>query len=159
MPSVVQPKNKKKPPAGRPPGRGARRSAPRPRPQPPTPAVRAAAAPTSWAELAGKAAPAEARRRERAAGFVEAVPTLRVAVLLALACAALTLYVGHLYASQALAEEVQELRREHHRLVLQQNRLRGEFDRMTAPGVILERAGALGLRPGGDYAATIVVTD
>jgi hypothetical protein len=90
---------------------------------------------------------------------VDAVPTLRFALLLALACAALTLYVGHLYASQSLVDEVQELRRENLRLVMQQNRLRGEFDRMTAPAVILQRADAIGLRASGEYAPVIIVAD
>lgn len=115
--------------------------------------------PTSWAELAGKAPAADARRKERAPGFVDAYSTLRFGLILALACAAVTLFVGHLYSSQALVQEVQELRRDQLRLALQHNRLRGEFDRMTAPAVILQRAEGLGLRTSGEYAPTIIVAD
>jgi hypothetical protein len=41
--------------------------------------------------------------------------------------------------------------------VLKRNRLSGEFDRMTSPAVILDRAADLGLEPGSDYAPTIVL--
>lgn len=154
MPTVVRPARRK----------GTEKAKSRPAPARRAPAKPKAAPasrgeqPTSWAELAGKAPPAQ-RRRERSPGLVDAVPTLRFATLLAIACAVLTLYVGHLYASQSLVDEVQELRKEKLRLSLQQNRLRGEFDRMTAPAVILHRAEALGLHASGDYAPTIIVAD
>jgi hypothetical protein len=163
MPTVVQPKRKK--PAARQTGKVQRRKAPAPRKaaaprkQPAKATPRVADSGTTWAELAGKAGPVEARKRERQSGFVDAVPTLRFAAILALLCAALTLYVGHLYSSQSLVEDVQELRKEQQRLALQQNRLRGEYDRLTAPAVILERAAALGLNNSGDYAATIILLD
>jgi hypothetical protein len=153
MPTVVRPTRRNGAAKARPaPAPKARRTQPKPAQR------RGPEQPASWAELAGKAPPAQ-RRRERAPGFVDAVPTLRFATLLAIACAVLTLYVGHLYASQSLVDEVQQLRQEKLRLTLQQNRLRGEFDRMTAPAVILHRAEAIGLRASGEYAPTIVVVD
>jgi hypothetical protein len=152
MPTVVKPTRRKKPqPAPPRPKRAAPRRAPATAPAPVV-----VEQPNTWSELAG--APG-GRKRERPPGMVDAVPTLRFALLLALACAALTLYVGHLYASQTLVDEVQELRRENLRLVMQQNRLRGEFDRMTAPSVILNRAEAIGLHGSGDYAPVIIITD
>ena len=113
-----------------------------------------------WSDLAAKQSGA-VRRTERAArpSLVDGVPTLRFAVLLVAACALFTLYVGHIYATQALAAEVQQLQKENGRLVLKRNRLSGEFDRMTSPAVILDRAADLGLEPSSDYAPTIVLTD
>lgn len=110
-----------------------------------------------WAALAGKPTHGSARKRPARSSVVDAIPTLRFAVLVLIACGALVMYVGHLYASQALVEEVQALQREQSRLVLQQNRLRGEFDRATEPTIILDRAAALGLRPANGYAPTLIM--
>jgi hypothetical protein len=122
----------------------------RPAPPPDHPLV-------GWAALAGKPTHGSARKRPARASVVDAIPTLRFAVLVLIACGALVMYVGHLYASQALVEEVQAMQREQSRLVLQQNRLRGEFDRATEPTVILDRAAALGLRPANGYAPTLIM--
>lgn len=122
------------------------------------------AAPTAalpgWSDLAAKQS-GVVRRTERAArpSLVDGVPTLRFAVLLVAACALFTLYIGHIYATQALAAEVQQLRKENGRLVLKRNRLSGEFDRMTSPAVILDRAAELGLEPGSDYGPTILLSE
>ncbi len=113
----------------------------------------------SWSDLASKKGAAARRAKAPKRGLVEGVPTLRFALYVVLACALLTLYVGHVYATQALAAEVQQLERENHRLVLKHNRLRGEFDRMTSPSVILNRAEALGLDTGSAYGPTISLTE
>ncbi|MDX1531993.1 MAG: hypothetical protein R3362_10755, partial [Rhodothermales bacterium] len=112
----------------------------------------------AWSDLSGKgsAAPKAKKQAERP-GLVDAVPTGRFAALLVIGCALFTLYVGHVYATQQLASEVQHLQRENLRLVLKHNRLRGEFDRMTSPPVVLRRADELGLRASTDYEPTIVV--
>lgn len=130
------------------------RPAPRPAPERSVPASPEAL--VGWADLARPGTSA-ARKRVRPPGLVEALPTLRFALGVLAVCAALTLYVAHQYASQRLAEEVQALRREQLRLVLQHNRLRGEYDQMTAPTVILRRADELGLRASADYGPTILV--
>lgn len=109
-----------------------------------------------WGDLAAKGQAARTKgTKATKPGLVDGVPTLRFAVLLVAACALFTLYVGHIYATQALVEDVQVLRKENLRLVLKHNRLRGEFDRMTSPAVILDRAAALGLEPSPEYAPTI----
>ena len=110
----------------------------------------------AWSDLS--ASKANVKRETRAAkpGLVDGVPTLRFAVLLVAACALFTLYVGHVYATQELVAEVQQLQKEKLRLVLKHNRLRGEFDRMTAPSVILDRAAALGLEPSSQYGPMIL---
>lgn len=123
------------------------------------PAKRAAATATGlpgWSDLASKKNGA-VRKGGRSAkpSLVDGVPTFRFAVLLVTACALFTLYVGHVYATQSLVSEVQQLRKDNSRLVLKRNRLAGEFDRMTSPSVILSRAEALGLKSSSEYAPTI----
>ncbi len=110
-----------------------------------------------WNDLAGKKGTSARQKKAMQPSLVDAVPTFRFAVLLVAACAVLTLWVGHLYGTQALVDDVQALRKEKLRLTLQHNRLRGELDRMTAPAVILRRADALGLAPSGHYAPTVEV--
>jgi hypothetical protein len=111
----------------------------------------------AWSDLSAKTANVKRETRSAKPGLVDGVPTLRFAVLLVAACALFTLYVGHVYATQDLVAEVQQLQKEKLRLVLKHNRLRGEFDRMTAPSVILDRAAALGLEPGSQYGPTILL--
>ncbi len=66
--------------------------------------------------------------------------------MLILAVAALvTLYVGHVHASQNLLTEVQQLRRENLNLHLKYNRLKGSFDEVASPARIYARAHDLGL--------------
>lgn len=113
----------------------------------------------SWGDLASKKGATTRRAKAPKRGLVEGVPTLRFALFMVVVCALFTLYVGHVYATQALAVEVQQLQRENHRLVLKHNRLRGEFDRMTSPSVILHRAEALGLESGSAYGPTISLTE
>ena len=110
-----------------------------------------------WKELGQKGAGAT-RKTTRAPkpSLVDGVPTFRFAALILAACALFTLYVGHVYATQELVSEVQTLRKENGHLVLKRNRLAGEFDRMTSPSVILDRADALGLEPGSEYGPTII---
>lgn len=139
--------------AARPAPRRAAKSSAKPRPA-------ATAKLPGWGDLAakGEAVRTNGAKSDRP-GLVDGVPTLRFAVLLVAACALFTLYVGHIYATQALVEDVQGLRKENLRLVLKHNRLRGEFDRMTSPAVILDRAAALGLEPRPEYAPTISLRD
>jgi hypothetical protein len=109
-----------------------------------------------WSDLAAKKSGAVRKAgREAKPSLVDGVPTFRFAVLLVAACTLFTLYVGHVYATQSLVSEVQQLRKDNGRLVLKRNRLAGEFDRRTSPSVILGRAEALGLEPSSAYAPTI----
>ena len=155
---TVQPKpaTKKRAPVARPKQARAKQRATSRKPRPASGAKL-----PSWSDLAGKKNKATKKKNMKGVkpGLVEGVPTLRFAVLLVAACALFTLYVGHVYATQALVSDVQALRKDNLRLVLKHNRLRGEFDRMTSPAVILERAEALGLAPNSTYAPTIHVGD
>lgn len=159
MPTVVRPKHRKSAPAPAP--VTARRGKAKPKPKqapkktPPALVREAAENPATWADLTGNAGEARARRvrkkKERA------ISTRRYGLVIILLAVVGTLYIGHQYESQKLVEEVQQLRGERTRLVLQKNRLKGEFDEMTAPSVILRRAEALGLQSGGHYAPPIIV--
>jgi len=83
------------------------------------------------------------------------VPTRRFVMAVMLGALAFTGYVGHVYSTKQLFSEVQTARREHLRLSLKRNRLKGELDALTAPGVVVERARALGLTEGLGYGPTI----
>lgn len=85
------------------------------------------------------------------------ISTLQFVAYVLLVVVGATLYVGHVHASEALITEVQQIRNENLRLTLRLNRLKGDFDRMTGPSVIIERAKKLGLKEGFAYGATIVV--
>lgn len=56
-----------------------------------------------------------------------------------------TLYVGHVYATQTLLTDLQKLRQDKLVLSLEYNALKGEYDRRTGPTVISARARKLGL--------------
>ena len=105
-----------------------------------------------WGELDG-GTPAPARPARRT--LLDAVPSARFVLLVLLACAAVTLYVGHVYGTQATLAEAQTLSRENLRLHLKRERLRGAYDRMTGPANVMERAAALGLEEGVAYGPAI----
>ncbi len=89
--------------------------------------------------------------------FLDAVSTLRFALILAAVAAAFTLYVGHVHATQDILAKTEAARKENHRLHLKYNRLKGDFDRMTGPAEIHRRANALGLVEDAAYGATITL--
>lgn len=139
------------------------RPAPRPRPDAPRrdeQAPRRAARPArtsrklpAWSDLAaGDALPG---RAPAAGGVLERISTLRFALLIVVLASAFIVYEAHLYATEQLLTEVQQLRRDNHRLHLKYNRLKGEFDRMTSPASIYGRAAALGLEESHVYVPTI----
>jgi hypothetical protein len=87
------------------------------------------------------------------------MPSIRLAAWALIACALLTLYVGHVYATRATLSALQEARRDNVRLHLTRERLRSAFDGMTGPAQILPRAAALGLEEGVAYAVPIRMND
>ena len=96
-----------------------------------------------WTDLAS--ANRRKARRDTRHPLLERVSTTRFAVLIVGIAVLITLYVGHVHATQDLLAEVQQQRRENLRLHLKHNRLKGEFDRMVGPAVIYYRARTLGL--------------
>ena len=105
-----------------------------------------------WSDLGGKPASrgtkTQASRRVKA---LDATPSLRLGVLLLFACALLTVFVGHTFATQATLAEVQAAQKENERLRLTNQRLRGAFDRMTGPEAVMPAATRLGLEEGVAY--------
>lgn len=102
----------------------------------------------AWRDLE----PADNRRvvdgSKRASTGLAAWPTARMVLLLAVGAFMLTLYVGHVHATQALVSEVHQMRRENLQLHLRHNRLTGELDRLGGPMSVYERARDLGLEDG-----------
>jgi len=110
----------------------------------------------TWRELESSE-----NRRARQDGkkppFLEGLSTRKFGLLLVLVAAAFTLYVGHVHSTDDLLSDVQRLRRENHRLHLKYNRLKGEFDRITGPAEIRQRARALGFVEGGVHGVAVAV--
>lgn len=109
----------------------------------------------AWGELAP--ANAKAGRAPARGGLLETVSTARFAFLIMTIAAAFTLYVGHVHATQDLLADVQQLRKDNLRLHLKYNRMKGEFDRVTGPAVVYERARAMGLEENVAFGPKILV--
>lgn len=107
----------------------------------------------SWKDISAD----NERRPSRSKGrlVIERISTFRFVLMMLVAVTLFTLYVGHVHATQELLADVQEMRRENLRLHLKYNRVKGEFDRITGPQVIYERARALGLEEGFAYGPSI----
>lgn len=86
------------------------------------------------------------RKREAQATFMGSLSTVKFVLGVLAVAIVFTLYVGHVYATQELVQEVERLSRERLELELEYNRVRGQFDRVTGHDDIWERARALGLR-------------
>jgi len=97
-----------------------------------------------WGELE-KGNRREAARRSARSLLLDSVSTARLSLLILGAALLVTLYVGHVHATQRLAEDVQAMRSENLKLHLRFNRIRGAFDQASGPSVIYERARKLGL--------------
>ena len=114
-----------------------------------------------WNDLGSKSRKKSATRKIKAAKtlrrarFLDAAPSLRFGVWTLIACIAVTLYVGHVYATQATLAALQQAVRENLRLHLTHERLQGAYDRMTGPQAVMERARALGLDEGIAYGPVI----
>lgn len=81
----------------------------------------------------------------RAGSLLERTSTGRFALLVLVLAAAVTLYVGHVHATQDLLVRLQDAQQENQRLHIKYDRLSGEFDRATGPSVVYKRAKELGL--------------
>lgn len=78
-------------------------------------------------------------------GLFAAVPTLRLALMIIATAAIVTLYVGHVYATTNLLTEVEQLRSDNLDLHLTHNQVKADFDRVSSPARIAQRARGLGL--------------
>ena len=85
------------------------------------------------------------------------ISTLRFGLMVFAIAAAFTVYIGHVYQSQDLLDEINIQRRENVRLHLQKNQSLAEYHAATGPSVIYRRAQTLGLqdRPEFEYVGAI----
>ncbi len=106
-----------------------------------------------------KPAPIKRRRRKHdgAPHGVSSVSTLQFVICVILLAAAATMYVGHVHATDALMRQVQVAGQRNMNLNLRLNRLKGEYDRLTAPDVMYPRASGLGLVEGYGYGKTVYI--
>lgn len=74
-----------------------------------------------------------------------AISTARFVVIILALATVFTLYVGHVFATQDLLTEVQQLRNEQLALQMTQDKLEGELHHVTGPEEIFAAAGELGL--------------
>ena len=88
-------------------------------------------------------------------GVITKISTARFALVVFAIAGLLILYIGHVYTTQDILNDLQVLRRDNLRLHLQHNRLRGQYDAATGPSVIYRRAPDLGLEDGFIYGETI----
>ena len=121
----------------------------------PGPLAQRAGRATSSAKQATKRAATRAGRSRP----LDAVPSLRFGLLVLLGCVVVTLFVSHVYATQATLGELQDARRENERLRLTHQRLQGEVDQMAGPSVVMRRAAELGLEEGVAYGPPIKMGD
>ncbi|MEM1057166.1 MAG: hypothetical protein AAGI52_16735 [Bacteroidota bacterium] len=113
---------------------------------------------SSWKDLGGT--PASRGKKTRASRRVKALdatPSLRLGILLLLACALVTAFIGHTFETQATLAEVQAAQKENERLRLTNQRLRGAFDRMTGPEAVMPAATRLGLEEGVAYGPALTL--
>lgn len=93
--------------------------------------------------------------QSRAEGLLASISTLKFGLIVAVLATGVTLYIGHVHATQDLLNRVQEARTQNGQLHLRLNQLKGEFDRRTGPAVIHERAREMGLEESIQYGPTI----
>jgi hypothetical protein len=84
--------------------------------------------------------------------------TARYTLWLTAIALAVTLYVGHVHATQQVFETLHALKKESLHLHLQLDQLRGELDRTAGPAVLYPKARRLGLKEGAAFGPTISTT-
>ncbi|MEM1271308.1 MAG: hypothetical protein AAGI08_14795 [Bacteroidota bacterium] len=107
-----------------------------------------------WKELAGRKAGARSKPKPTAAS---PKTTLRLLMTLFVLGVCVTLFVGHVHATDAVYRDVQRLQQENLTLRLKHNQLRGAFDQATGPQVIHGKAARLGLQEGHAYGPTLII--
>ncbi|HIG75096.1 MAG TPA: hypothetical protein EYQ24_11115 [Bacteroidetes bacterium] len=110
-----------------------------------------------WGDLGAKPKRGKKTRASRRVKALDATPSLKLGVLVLFACALLTAFVGHTFATQATLAEVQAAQAENERLRLTNQRLRGAFDRMTGPEAVMPAAARLGLEEGIAYGPALTL--
>lgn len=98
----------------------------------------------SWRDLANSNAAVQAARPEDSS-WLGAISTARFVVIILAVATLFTLYVGHVFATQDLLAEVQQLRNEQLGLEMNYDKLQGELHHATGPEKIFAAAAELGL--------------
>lgn len=68
-------------------------------------------------------------------------------------------YLDHVFTTQAILREVNQLHREHEKAAILHNDLRFTYERMTGPADVYQRAKSIGLVDGGPADDIIIVED
>lgn len=111
----------------------------------------------SWSDLADSQVIQQNARPEVDHWF-GAISTARFVVIILALATVFTLYVGHVFATQDLLTEVQQLRNEQLALQMTQDKLEGELHHVTGPEEIFAAAGELGLSDRVHRGTPIIVT-
>jgi hypothetical protein len=111
----------------------------------------------SWNDLADSQVIQQNARPEIDHWF-GAVSTARFVVIILALATVFTFYVGHVFATQDLLTEVQQLRKEQLALQMSQDKLEGELHHATGPEEIFAAAGELGLSDRVHRGTPIVLT-
>jgi len=78
--------------------------------------------------------------------WFSAISTTRFVVVVLAVATLFTLYVGHVFATQKLLTEVQQLRSEELALQMNRDKLEGDYQRVIGPTTIFSEATKLGLK-------------
>jgi hypothetical protein len=78
--------------------------------------------------------------------WLDAMSTARFVVIILAVATLFTLYVGHVFATQDLLTDVQQLRNEQLALEMTFDKLEGEYHRVTGPEEVFAAARDLGLQ-------------
>lgn len=98
----------------------------------------------SWSDLADSHV-IQQNARPEVDNWFGAVSTARFVVIILALATVFTLYVGHVFATQDLLTEVQQLRNEQLALQMSEDKLEGELHHVTGPEEIFDAAASIGL--------------
>lgn len=87
----------------------------------------------------------------------DSISTARIALMILVGAVTVTAYVGHVHATQAVLDELDQLRIERAALRLEYNSVKGDYDRLTGPAEIRRLAREQGMVETTSYGARIRV--
>lgn len=96
----------------------------------------------SWRELESKS---NTRVAKKGDSTLDSISTVSMAAIIVTVVAVFTLYIGHVHATQEELARFQRLQTENANLHLKLNRVKGEYDGMTGPAQVYDRARQIGL--------------
>ncbi|MCB0717113.1 MAG: hypothetical protein KDD65_01625 [Bacteroidetes bacterium] len=96
----------------------------------------------TWREIDSKK---NTRVASRSNSRLDQISTARLAAVIALCVVAFTFYIGNVHATQQELERLHRVQAENSRLRMKLNRVKGDYDLMTGPSRIYDRARQIGL--------------